>query len=258
MRGLVLALLTAAGIIGFLATATTAAPSVAGTLTLRGSLRVISAPISCPPEAPPDVAECRMRTGDAPIPGLGTVSESYTWFFRIGPPTCPSDLGKPLATTGRLVVAGKGELHFALAEGVKCVDVEPLRNEPQDYTITGGTGLYAGASGSGTVERSLGGGVGTERWSGTLVAPEVEFDVSPPTLTGAKPKTVRAPKGAKRVRVTYKVTARDGVDGELPVACQPRSGSRFMIGRTVVTCSATDSSANAATAKFTISVRPRR
>src|SRR5437870_3168875 len=94
VRGLVLALLTAAGIIGFLATATTAAPSVAGTLTLRGSLRVISAPISCPPEAPPDVAECRMRTGEAPIPGLGTVSESYTWFFRIGPPTCPSDLGK--------------------------------------------------------------------------------------------------------------------------------------------------------------------
>jgi HYR domain len=250
--------LTTAGIIGFLGTATTAAPSAAGTLSLRGSLRVVSATISCPPEAPPDVAECRARTGEAPFPGLGTVSESYTWFFRIGPPACPSNLGKPLATAGRLVVAGKGELDFALAEGVKCVDVEPLRNEPQDFTITGGTGLYAGASGSGTVGRSLGGGVGTERWTGTLVAPEVEFDVTPPTLTGAEAKAVRAPKGVKGVRVTYRVTGRDEVDGELPVACQPRSGSRFMIGGTVVTCSATDMSANTRTARFRITVKATR
>jgi hypothetical protein len=257
-RGLVLASLTATGIIGFLGTAPTAAPAAAGTLTLRGTLRVVSAPISCPPEAPPDVAECRARTGEAPFPGLGTVSESYTWFFRIGPPTCPSNLGKPLGTTGRLVVAGKGELHLALAEGVRCVDVEPLRNEPQAFTISGGTGRYAGASGSGTVERSLGGGVGTERWTGTLVAPAAEFDVTPPTLIGAKPKTVRAPRGAKRVRVTYKVTARDEVDGELAVACQPRSGSSFTIGGTVVTCSATDMSANTRTARFRLTVKATR
>ena len=121
---------------------------------------MVSEPVSCPPEAPPDVAECRARIGEAPLPGLATVLESYTWFFRIGPPTCPPNLAKPLATSGRLVVAGKGTLHFALAEGVECVEVEPLRNEPQAFTITGGTGLYAGASGSGTVERSLAGVLG--------------------------------------------------------------------------------------------------
>jgi hypothetical protein len=89
-------------------------------------------------------------------------------------------LVKPFATTGRLVVAGKGELHFSLAEGVECVELEPVRNEPQNFTITGGTGSYRGASGSGTVARLLGGGVGSETWTGKLVAPGVEFDVTPP------------------------------------------------------------------------------
>ena len=76
-------------------------------------------------------------------------------------------------------------------------------------------------------------------------------------MKGIVSKTVRAPRGAKRVRVTYKVTARDDVDA-VPVSCRPRSGSRFRIGRTVVKCTATDGSGNTATAKFTITVKPRR
>jgi hypothetical protein len=55
--------------------------------------------------------------------------------------------------------------------------------------------------------------------------------VAPPVLSGATPKTVRARKGAKRVRVTYRVTANDAIDGHVPVGCVPRSGSRFPIGR---------------------------
>jgi hypothetical protein len=173
----------------------------------------------------------------------------------MGAPTCPSNVGKPLATTGRLVVMGKGEIHFALAQGARCIDQEPIRNEPQDFTITGGTGTYDGASGSGTVKRALGGGVGTETWTGTLVVPGVEFDVAPPTLNGAAPRTVRAPKGAKSVRVIYRVSARDDVYGVVPAMCSPRSGSRFPIGRTVVTCVASDTSGNTATAKFLITVK---
>ena len=251
-------LATSVGTIAFLVTAASSTPFAAGTLNLLGTLQLVSTPLPCPPEAPPGVAECRARTGKGVVLGLGNASEAYTWSFRMGSPTCPSNLGTPLATTGRLVVAGKGEIHFALAQGARCVGQEPLRNEPQAFTITGGTGTYEGASGSGSVERNIGGGVGTEVWRGTLVVPGVEFDVTPPTLAGAKSKTVRAPKGAKNVRVTYAVIARDDVDGAVPVSCSPRSGSRFPIGRTVVTCVASDTSANTATATFLISVKKGR
>ncbi|HSC74103.1 MAG TPA: HYR domain-containing protein [Gaiellaceae bacterium] len=175
------------------------------------------------------------------------------------PAACPSDLlGRPLKASGRLVVAGKGEIHVALQDGTRCIDQEPMRNEPQDFTIMGGTGSYTGASGSGTVERSLSGGVGAETWNATLEVAGFEFDVTPPTLKGATSKTVRARKGAKRVRVTYAVSARDDVDGAIPVSCVPRSGSSFSSGRTDVVCSAADGSANTKTARFTITVRRRR
>jgi hypothetical protein len=241
-------------------TSATASPTVAaGTLDFQARFKMISTGTPCPSGTPSvGVVECFKRTGTGSVPGLGGVSIDYVWSFGLGAPTCPSDLAKPLAMTGRLIVAGKGELHFALAPGAQCVNLEPVRNEPQDFTFTGGTGVFQSGSGKGTAARALGGGVGTETWTGTLTAPEVEFDVTSPKLIGATPKTVRAPKGARRVRVTYAVTASDDKDGPVPVSCKPRSGSRFPVGRTVVTCSATDSSANTGNASFRVIVSPTR
>jgi HYR domain len=230
------------------------AQSVAGTLNLRMTLGVISTPVTCPAEAA-GADDCRARTETGRVQGLGSVSAIYTWSFGAGSPSCPSTLVTPLATTGRLVVAAKGEFHFALAQGTRCVDVEPVRNEPQNFTITGGNGSYQGASGSGLVERAVSAGVGSETWTGTIVVSGLEFDVTAPTLSGARAKTVRAPRGAKRVRVTYKVTASDNADSQVPVTCGPRSGSRFPIGRNTVRCSATDSSGNMGKASFRITVR---
>ena len=230
-------------------------PGVAAGDTYTRSARRASASVVCPPEAPAGAVEYRARTGTARVPGLGSISEIYLWSYGAGLPPCPSTLVTPLFTTGRLVVAGKGELHFALAQGARCVDAEPVRNEPQDFTITGGTGIYQGASGNGKVEPVLGGGVGSERWTGQITVAGLEFDVTPPTLSGAQSKTVRAPRGAKGVRVTYKVTASDNADGQVPVTCTPRSGGRFPIGRTIVSCSATDSSANTGSASLRITVR---
>ena len=101
-------------------------------------------------------------------------------------------------------------------------------------------------------------GVGTDTWSGSLDVPGHEFDVTPPTLSGLVNKTVRARKGAKRVRVKYRVTAQDLIDGSVPFWCEPSSGSRFRVGRTVVKCSATDTSANKATGSFRVVVKRRR
>ena len=80
--------------------------------------------------------------------------------------------------------------------------------------------------------------------------------MTPPTLSGAVNKTVRARRESKRVRVTYRVTASDAVDGSVPASCLPRSGSRFKIGRTFVKCSATDTSANAKAGSFRVIVKP--
>jgi HYR domain len=84
------------------------------------------------------------------------------------------------------------------------------------------------------------------------------LDMTAPKVYGASSKTVRAQKGAKSARVTFEVTATDGMDGAVRVSCLPRSGSRFVIGRTTLRCTATDSSGNTGRAAFTVTVKRRR
>jgi hypothetical protein len=271
------------------AAATAAAPAASEPQAAAGNLEVvlvlISTSVPCPADAPPKTTECRALTVDlgsdvvSNVRKLGWVSETaYTLPLGLGPPTCPVGLGKPLATTGRLTVVEMGEIAFALSEGARCMGHGSAWLEPQEFTITGGTGLFAGASGSGTlVRQGWGGGGGwIEIWTGTLTAPGLwlldvpdlpESDVPdlPPKLTGAVAKTVRAAKGAKSARVTFKVTATDDEGADIPVTCWPRSGSRFPLGKTIVLCAATDSSGNwvtvsgnFATASFTVTVKPRR
>ena len=79
-----------------------------------------------------------------------------------------------------------------------------------------------------------------------------------PRLSGAVAKTVRAAKGATGARVTFEVTATAGDGGDIPVSCQPRSGSRFPLGKTIVQCGATDAIGSTATAEFTVTVKRRR
>lgn len=94
--------------------------------------------------------------------------------------------------------------------------------------------------------------------AGNARRPRPRVRLTPPTVRGAVAKTVRAQRRAKRARVSYSVTAQDNVDRTVAVSCKPRSRSWFRLGRTRVTCSATDSSANTRTVSFTITVRPRR
>ncbi len=204
---------------------------------------------------------CHSRLAQGKISGLGTASHTYP-YNGLSTGCSPGDV-KILGYTTILRVVGKGEISVSVADAPCLQGDLPALNATQSFTVTGGTGSYAGASGSGRIERDaefLGGGaVGLDTWIGTLVVPGVEeFDTTPPTLSGATSKTVRAPRGAKRVRVTYKVTARDNADAQVAVTCTPRSGSRFPIGRTVVNCSATDSSGNTANAAFRITVRRSR
>jgi HYR domain-containing protein len=94
-------------------------------------------------------------------------------------------------------------------------------------------------------------------FAGTTQGPASIPDTTPPVLSVPATIVVRAPKKAKSMRVNYTVTARDDVDGAVPVICKPRSGSRFKIGRTKVTCRASDTSGNTQTATFNITVKRR-
>jgi hypothetical protein len=269
LRGIVV--LVGAALIALTADSAPAAPhssraarhmADAGTLALRGAISLRSIAAACPAGTPASADECFARTGSGVIPGLGTVSESYTFIVDTDGPGCEGG-SVLLASDGRLAVAGKGEIDLAISGLPNCfVPAATVLTASRPFTVTGGSSAYAGASGSGTLQHDARlialGAVGTDTWVGTLVVPGLEFDLTVPVLSGAVTRTVRAPQGKKLVRVIYRVAARDEVDGVVPVICVPRSGTLFRIGRKTVICSATDKSANTAQARFTVTVRARR
>jgi HYR domain len=265
------ALLTLAGVIAVggaagrplrgnaaLAASSSLSPAVAGTLTLVFELQVTYPPTDCPASAPSSL-ECYVRTGKGIVRGLGSVDESFAYFVDNQPAGCEPDCVRLLLGMARLSVPGKGEIELRVG-GAGCTSriPPPLRAE-ESFTITGGTGRYVGASGDGTYTDVSHGPPtwrGTDTWTGTLIVPGLDFDLTPPTLTGAANRTIRAPRRLKRVRVVYAVTAQDDVDGALSVTCRPRSGSWFTVGRTTrVRCSATDTSGNESTADFAVTVK---
>jgi HYR domain len=231
-------------------------------LELRAQLRLVSIRAGACPPGVSSTTLCPSRTGEGSAPGLGPTAVAYSYLVDEAPSACSIGSVKVLGYPARLTVAGKGELQITVAELADCLAAASGISVDQEFAITGGTGIYAGAAGSGTVKRALGstdaGAAGTETWIGTLTVPGLEFDVTRPTIAGAGSRVVRAKRGAKTARVSFSVTAQDDRDGTLATSCTVRSGSKFKIGRTRVSCSATDTSANTATAAFTVTVKKAR
>ena len=115
-----------------------------GSLTFEAVLAMTSTPGPCPPGSPPDADLCAARTGGGAVRGLGGVSETYTFFVQEG------DCDRVFETTVRLEVAGKGELQLAVDQ-YRGECISSALNLSRAFTITGGSGIYAGASGGGTV-----------------------------------------------------------------------------------------------------------
>jgi autotransporter-associated beta strand protein len=80
-------------------------------------------------------------------------------------------------------------------------------------------------------------------------------DTTPPVITVPANIVITATAAQGNV-VNFVVTGSDNVNGVVPVACLPPSGSVFPIGITTVVCTATDSSLNSAEAMFTVTVQP--
>lgn len=82
-------------------------------------------------------------------------------------------------------------------------------------------------------------------------------DTTPPIVTVPDDMTVEATELGGAV-VVFDVTAEDEIDPSPSVECAPASGSTFTIADspTLVTCTATDESGNAAEASFSVTVTP--
>jgi hypothetical protein len=268
-----IALVAATGASSVLALALAAPAGSRGTavdaLSLHVELRITGGLGTCP-EGTASTIECIPRRGQGSASGLGELSESYVYLLESVPEgACPSGATYFRAGTYpvQLVVAGKGAIDLLVQGSPDCLlDAGPANlaflQPTQKFTVAGGSGRYAGASGDGTVSRRVSqtavGHAGVETWQGTLVVPGLEFDVTPPVLSGTRNRTLRAPRGAKAARVRFTVTARDVSDGSVTATCSPRPGSRFSVGRTRVTCTASDSSGNTATTAFTVVVKRAR
>lgn len=253
-------LLLAAGIVLLIPTGAGSAPTrTSGALELRATFADAFYEEPCPAGAPvPAQVECFVFAGKAVVPGLGKATVSWQLI---------DDLRDGLScqhfnfTTIVVKVAGKGEIDASLTDPqAQCWTRPPVIAGPFVGSVTGGSGSFTGASGNLQVTENLkedvgGSGDATESWAGTLTVPGLDFDLTPPTLRGVHDMTVRAGKAA-RVRVRFNVTARDAGRGPVPVTCTPRSGTLFKRGRTTVTCSATDTNGNTATATFVVTVKP--
>jgi hypothetical protein len=254
---------TASLTVGFIVAVavTAAAPGArdraSGTLaidTTVSSTRTPAGADDCPPGVP-SRAVCAKYTGEGAIRGLGRVTTRYTKIITsmLGS-GCEVSVARPLV----IEVEAKGTIE--LASDACWFFRLPIDIGPFQFTVTGGSGTYGGATGSLTFSSRVAATPPGSRdtWTGTLSVPGYEFDLTPPTLTGARNRIVRVAKKAKRVRVRYSARANDAVDGSVPVTCEPRSGRFFKVGRTKVTCTAEDSSLNSATKSFTVSVKRRR
>lgn len=214
----------------------------------------------CPP-ATPEADGCLRAVGEGEVAGLGRVRVTYDKVLPGNDPSCFI----VHHNTAVFEVVGKGTLQLSRA-GRECgAGPPPRRDGPFEFAVASGSGSFAGASGVLVFRSSVSIHVGpcctgaaTDTWTGSITVPGVDFDTTPPVIAGARPRTVTAPRGAKRVRVRYVVSAADAVDGVVPATCKPRSGSPFAVGRTRVSCSAKDSSANSARRAFFVTVRRAR
>jgi hypothetical protein len=78
-------------------------------------------------------------------------------------------------------------------------------------------------------------------------------DTTPPVVTVPASFSVAAPDPSGVV-VTYSASATDNLDGPLTPACVPASGTKFPVGATTVTCTATDAHSNTGQASFVVTV----
>jgi hypothetical protein len=226
-----------------------AAGSVTANITLLGEFEVSE----CGEGG--ETARCFLVEESGLWPGLGDV-EVHETVIQSG--LMDEELCEPQTRHG--VFSTKHGTISYVGTGIDCPGTRNLlggyRGVLADWVVTGGTGLYAGATGSGSqnVRPEDDGDEVNTHYVGSIAVPGVAFDTSRPTMRGV-PRAISV-RSSRPAVVRYRTpTAVDAVDGAVPVTCAPRSGTRFSLGRTTVHCAAVDTSANEIVASFVVTVR---
>jgi hypothetical protein len=189
-----------------------AAGGSAGTLNLTATLQLGFERVACPPGVPNDGRGCDHATGTRRIRGLGLVSveELITFVGEAG--------ARRVIGSGTLTVGARGSISFTFDGTAR----------QADYTVTGGTGAYAEASGNGTIlvtdVANPGQEHGPQQWSGTVTAPVTEFDTTPPQLSVGKPVVKRTSTRRYRIRIPFR--ASDNAGGPITYEFVLRGGTR--------------------------------
>ncbi|MFZ5855943.1 MAG: HYR domain-containing protein [Chloroflexota bacterium] len=95
--------------------------------------------------------------------------------------------------------------------------------------------------------------LGNDEWVGIDDISITGKDTAPPSLTLPGNLTYEANTLGGRV-VIFSASAVDILDGSVPVTCVPSSDSLFLVGSTVVNCSAADTAGNTVNGSFTVSI----
>ena len=275
---------------GFTATVTVTVSCSASDLSGNASSADFLVTVTAPPNTPPTLILPGNVTTEATGPTTSvsfTASASDPEDDPDPTPTCGPDSGFPFPVKATTVDCSVTDGGGATASGSFTVTVEdttlPVVTAPGNMTVaaTGANGAivsFGAATASDLVDGALSApcspasgslfplGATTVTCSATDAAGNggsaafsvTVQDAGAPVVSVPANTTVEA-TGPSGAAVTYQtVAAIDDVDGTIPnVTCSKASGSVFALGRTAVTCQATDSSGKTGSATFYVTVEDR-
>lgn len=135
--------------------------------------------------------------------------------------------------------------------GVQSITYDTDEPGTEPTTVQGGQAIVTiGTEGVTTVTYSAVDAVDNVSPEGSVT---IRLDRTAPVLTVPDPIGVETTDADGAV-VSFAVQAADALDPSPTTQCTPTSGSRFAVGTTTVTCSATDAAGNAAEDRFTVAV----
>jgi hypothetical protein len=187
------------------------------------------------------------------VPGLGRVSV-HEIVRQSG--DMDLDLCEPQVRYGT-IVAARGTIEYT-ARGIDCPasreQTAGYRAVMAHWQTTGGTGAFAAVVGSGDESVRPDEDEVFIHLHGSIEVPGAVFDTTAPVfLPFPRTVTVRAGRGGEVRFATPR--ARDAVDGDVAVACAPRSPYRPRAARSTIRCEAVDANGNVAVATFVLIVR---